>query len=300
MQKIRLLVQILSSFISNPRLWITPENPIYKGPLKHLCFPGINCYSCPAAVFACPLGALQNAFTTLRFNLKLGASHLGLYVIGSLGIIGSLVGRLPCGWFCPFGLFQDLCFKVRLPKVGFPRFLDWGRYFFLILFVIVLPIFFLDSTGFGQTWFCKYVCPAGTLEAGLPLIAIVPDLRSAIGTLFFSKFVILIIFILWSIVTLRPFCRAVCPLGLIFGLFNRFSWLRLKFNKETCVECHACELICPTGVYFAKGEDDINSTKCIRCLKCLSLCPGGAVELEFSSILKECNEYEKGCACNQK
>ncbi len=300
MERFRRIIQLLSAFFANSRLFVTPSNPIYRGPLKHVCFPGLNCYSCPASPWACPLGALQNVLSNFKANLSAGKFNIGFYIIGSLGIIGSLIGRMPCGWFCPFGLLQDLLFKVRLPKLEFWRPLSFGRYVALFGLVIILPMFWLDRFGFGQTWFCKYICPAGTLEAGLPLLAMVPELRSMVGTLFFSKLTILILFIVWSMVTLRPFCRAICPLGLIFGFFNRFSWLRLKFNRDTCVDCYACELVCPTGVYFATGKDDINSTKCIRCFRCYSLCPGGAVTIEFSSIMKGRYEGIEGSDCNQE
>ena len=301
MERLRRLVQLIFLFLANGRLFITPSNPIYTGSLKHICFPGLNCYSCPAATWACPLGAIQNVFTTLKMNIHLARPNFGLYVIGSMGIVGALFGRMPCAWFCPFGLLQELCFKIKVPKLPYPKFLDMGRYIFLILFVIILPIFVIDKTGFGQTWFCKYICPAGTLEAGLPLMLLSPDLRSVIGILFYHKLLLLILFFIWSIVNLRPFCRAICPLGLIFGFFNKISWLRLKFHKSICVDCHACELICPTEVMFASGKDDINSTKCIRCMKCIGLCPGGAVTIEFSGTIKESEvENEKGCSCHQK
>ena len=300
MERFRHLIQLISAFVANCRLFITPSNPIYKGPLKHVCFPGLNCYSCPATPWACPLGALQSVFANLKANLAVGKINLGLYVLGSLGVVASLVGRMPCGWFCPFGLLQDILFKVRLPKLELWRPLTWVRYPSLIFLVIILPIFLTDRFGFGQTWFCKYLCPAGTLEAGVPLLIMSPELRSAIGTLFYSKFALMGMFILWSMVTIRPFCRTLCPLGLILGLFNRVSWLRLRFNGNTCVDCHACELICPTGVFFSTGKDNINSTKCIRCLRCYVLCPGGAVTIEFSSIMKGELENIEGCDCNQK
>lgn len=287
MERFRRFIQFVSAFVANCRLWITPSNPIYTGPLKHVCFPGLNCYSCPAAITSCPLGALQNVLASLKMNLQLGKMNFGLYVIGSIGMIGAVIGRMPCAWFCPFGLFQDILFKVvKIPKLPFWRLLANGRYLFLFLFVIILPVFVIDAAGFGQTWFCKFVCPAGTMEAGLPLLALDPGLRSIVGKLFFSKLTLLVLLIIWSTVNIRPFCRAICPLGLIFGLFNRISWLRLKFNQDVCVECKACELVCPTGVSFADGRDDINSTKCIRCMRCLNLCPGGAVTLEFSKTRK--------------
>ncbi len=299
MERFRRFIQFTAAFVANCRLWITPSSPIYTGPLKFICFPGLNCYSCPAAITSCPLGALQNVFASLKMNLQLGRPDFGLYVIGSIGMIGAFMGRMPCAWFCPFGLFQDMVFKlVKVPKLAFWRPLSHLRYLFLFLFVIILPIFVTDAAGFGQTWFCKFICPAGTMEAGLPLIALDPGLRSIIGTLFFSKLTLLFLFIAWSSINSRPFCRAICPLGLILGFFNKVSWLRLKFNNNICVDCKACELICPTGVSFADGRDDINSTKCIRCMRCFNFCPGGAITVEFSKTRRQLKDED--CTCHTK
>ncbi len=303
MERTRFYIQFLFTLLMNCRLWITRGNPIYTGPGKYLCLPGLNCYSCPAAVTSCPLGALQNFMATLRINLQMGQPFIGLYVLGSLGIVSSIVGRMPCAWLCPFGLLQELLFKIHLPKLPFWRPFRWGRYLFLILFVIILPFVLLDQTGYGQTWFCKYICPAGTLEAGIPLLAIEPGLRRMIGGLFFFKLSLLIGFIVWSMVTLRPFCRAVCPLGLILGFFNRFSWMRLHFHQERCVDCKACYRTCPAGLDFSNGIDPINSTSCIRCLRCVSICPGGAVTVTISKIVQEQKQHEQSAEnshCHQE
>ena len=85
--------------------WFKGE--IYQGNFKGVCVPVLNCYSCPSALGACPLGAMQNFFATARFNISIAQYQLGLYVIGFLGAVGALVGRMPCGWLCPFGLLSE-------------------------------------------------------------------------------------------------------------------------------------------------------------------------------------------------
>lgn len=301
MELVRRVIQLIAAFVANPFLLSSWRGgaPIYRGGIKHICFPGLNCYSCPAAAMGCPLGAIQNFMATLKMNINLGMFQPGIYVFGTLGIAASIIGRAPCAWLCPFGLIQDLIYKLPVKKISLWRPLRYGRYIFLIIFVLALPLFFTDATGYGTTWFCKYVCPAGTLEAGLPLLFLEPSLRSAIGLLFFHKLFLLLLIISWSTVTLRPFCRTVCPLGLILGFFNRVSWLRLHFEKNKCVECRVCTAICPAGVSFFDGRDDINSTNCIRCMRCLNFCPGASVRVSFSPVRREVEHEEKTCACNR-
>ncbi|MDI6698154.1 MAG: 4Fe-4S binding protein [Candidatus Saccharicenans sp.] len=247
-------------------------------PTKGLCLPALNCYSCPAAVGACPVGALQNALNSFRYNLGAGQKKLGLYVIGSLGLMGTLAGRLPCGWLCPFGLLQELIYKLPLPKIQIPAFLTYLRYAILVFLVLLLPLLALDASGLGWPWFCKWVCPAGTLEAGVVLSLLNPAIRSQLGFLFAWKFALLIIFLVWMALSMRPFCRTVCPLGTILGFFNRVSAFRMTVDLEQCIVCDACQKACPVNIKIYKNPD---SSQCLRCLKCEQVCPTNCISHGF-------------------
>ena len=279
---LRRWIQVFATFISNA-YWAFPlTRMIYQGPLKAFCTPGLNCNSCPAATGACPLGALQNLFANLQPKLASGQFRPGLYVLGLLGFTGSMVGRMPCGWLCPFGLLQELVHKIPSPKLCLPKWLTHVKYIFLVLFVVVLPLAVLDEFGYGVTWFCKYICPAGTLEAGLPMLLLQPDLREMIGALFYSKLLILIIFLVAMLQFRRPFCRICCPLGAIYALFNKHSAFRMVHNRRNCTQCQACYNNCPMGVKFYESPND---TDCIRCLKCLQeSCRFDAISWEMAAL----------------
>lgn len=251
---------------------------IYRGPSKGACVPVLNCYSCPSAVGACPIGSLQSSLGNARLNLSLGRRQLGLYVLGFLGTVGSLAGRLPCGWLCPFGLIQELVHKVPSPKFGVPRVLRYFKYVVLAVPTILLPILVLDAFGGGEPWFCKWICPAGTLEAGIPLALLAPAIRAQLGALFAWKSAVLAGFLVWMVFVMRPFCRTTCPLGAILGLFNRVSLFRMTVDEETCTLCGKCERECPVGVRIYETP---NSPDCIRCLKCERVCPFGSIGHEF-------------------
>ena len=158
--------------------------------------------------------------------------------------------------------------------------MTYFKYMFLALFVVILPLAVSDEFGYGMTWFCKYVCPAGTLEAGLPMMLLKPELREVIGWLFYSKVIILIGFLVWMVVSRRPFCRVACPLGAIYSFFNRYSVFRLTYDPERCTHCQSCYHGCPMGVKFYEGS---NQKDCIRCLKCLQQsCKFGAISYEVA------------------
>lgn len=267
----RLCIQAGFAALSNGYIRGFTESRIYKGPLKQICVPGMNCYSCPGALGSCPIGALQRL---------LGAGHFPLYALGFLVLFGSLLGRFVCGFLCPFGLIQDLLYRIpffrKLKKLPGERFLKKLRYVFLSLFVILLPLFAVDLAGLGEPWFCKYVCPVGTLEGGVWFGLFDSAVRSSIGFLYHWKVAILVLLLLISLAVYRPFCRYICPLGAVYGLFNRFALVRYTLDTEHCTSCHSCSESCPMGLDVLKNP---NSPDCIRCGACTRACPTGALHV---------------------
>ncbi|MEW6386600.1 MAG: 4Fe-4S binding protein [Thermodesulfobacteriota bacterium] len=277
MATFRWLIQTFVTLGTNSYLLFPFGSVIYQGPLKAVCHPGLNCYSCPAALLSCPVGAIQNFLATLRFTSPGTWPRPGVIVLGYLGFIGTLVGRLPCGWLCPFGFIQDLLFKIPSRKFNLWPPLRWVKYGVLVVFVVLLPLLLIDNYGLGHPWFCKLICPSGTLLGALPLVMIKPSLWQTLGFYFWNKITILVALIILAIFISRFFCRVLCPLGAFYGLFSRVSLAHLEFIEGNCVECQACVRVCPTGV---KPPIDPYSTECILCLKCLDACHFRA--LDFS------------------
>ncbi|MBR1910237.1 MAG: 4Fe-4S binding protein, partial [Lachnospiraceae bacterium] len=153
--------------------------------------------------------------------------------------------------------------------------LRYLKYLFLVLFVFALPFFYRTSLGTGDPFFCKYICPVGTLEAGIPLAILDGSVRSALGALFRWKFAILIVCVAASIFIYRPFCKYVCPLGAFYSLFQKLSFLKMSFNENACVNCGTCSRTCKMNVDPIKNP---NSAECIRCGECVKSCPKGALK----------------------
>lgn len=276
--KKRRLTQILAAIGFNLDLPSLLRGHISQAKTKGICVPVLNCYSCPAAIGACPIGSLQNSLDSLRYNLNLGQKKLGLYVVGSLGLVGIIGGRLPCGWICPFGWLQELIYKIPIRKLKIPACLTYLRYAVLLILVILLPLLLVDSLGLGSPWFCKLVCPAGTLEAGVVLALINPGLRSQLGFLFAWKVSLLVLFLVWMALSQRPFCRTICPLGTILGFFNKISAFEIKVDLDNCLVCNACQRACPVDI---KIYENPASSQCVRCLQCQEVCPTGCITSGF-------------------
>jgi len=278
--KKRHLIQGLAALLQNANLKGFFTGKIYQGKTKSVCVPGLNCYSCPGAVGACPIGSLQNSLSSYKFKLP-------YYVAGLIIFFGAVLGRIICGFLCPFGLVQDLLDKIPFPKklktFKGDMVLRKLKYIVLIVLVIVLPIC-VKLTPF----FCKYLCPSGTMS-GLMLALSDTTLFKVFGSLFMWKVCILGIIILASIIIYRPFCKYLCPLGAIYGPLNKVAVFRMYLDESKCVGCGKCHSVCKMNVDPAEVP---NHTECIRCGRCIDECPKKALKMGncFTNKNEQCEK----------
>jgi ferredoxin-type protein NapH len=269
----RLYIQIVFGAFTNSYVQGFAAGKLYTGPSKQFCVPGLNCYSCPGALGSCPIGALQSVTGSRDYQFS-------FYVVGCLLAFGMLLGRWICGFLCPFGLVQDLLYKIPLPKrfkrknLPGDRYLRGLKYGMLFGLVLLLPLLVVDVVGQGAPAFCKWVCPSGTLMAGIPLIASNPSLQQSLGWLFALKLFLLVLTLLLSVAAYRPFCKYLCPLGVVYGACNPVSLYRFSVDPNKCVRCGVCQKVCKMDVVVYEKP---NSPACIRCGDCKRACPHGAI-----------------------
>ena len=272
----RRLVQLYAALLYNANLKGFIDGHIYSGPLKSACVPGFNCYSCPGAVASCPLGSLQNALNA--------AGHTApWYMLGILALFGVILGRTICGWICPLGLIQELLHLIPVPKIKkskVTRNLSYLKYVFLVVFAIAIPIWYGINKGIPFPGFCKYICPAGTLEGAVGLLQNEANSTSfyQLKILFTRKWVIMLGIGLLCAFCYRSFCRFICPLGAIYGFFNRFSITGVKVNADRCNGCGLCVRKCQMDVKH------VGDHECISCGKCIDSCAQGAISFKAGSI----------------
>lgn len=271
--KHRWKIQLGATLISNPFFLNFVQGKIFRGKLKGVCVPGLNCYSCPAAAASCPIGAIQAVIGSSKFQFA-------YYVVGLLLFIGVLLGRVVCGFLCPFGWFQELLHKIPSKKFSTKKLhiLTYLKYVILLLFVIVLPMTLVNEVGMGDPFFCKYICPAGILEGGTPLSLADPGIRASLGALFTWKSCILLGVVVLSVFFYRPFCKWLCPLGAFYGLCNKISMYRLEVDADKCTACGACSRACKMDVDVFRTP---NHAECIRCGDCMANCPHQAIIKSF-------------------
>jgi len=303
--RFRRAVQLFFAAATNSYVTGFAAGRIYQGKLKQLCHPGLNCYSCPGALLSCPIGALQAVIGSRGFDLS-------LYVFGFLLSVGALLGRMVCGFLCPFGLIQELIHRIPFPRkirdFKLDKPLRYVKYAVLLVMVILLPMLLNNAAGEAPPTYCKYVCPAGILEGGIPLVYFSPPgadapqasaLRSpalpgmppvkiiqkegprfVTGALFALKMSILAVTLLACLAIYRPFCKYVCPLGAAYGLLNPISLYRLRLNDARCIRCGACRRACQMSLDPVK---QLNHVECVRCGDCVNACPADALSLGFGA-----------------
>lgn len=274
----RKIIQIAAFGFANARVGNLAKGELYTGSWKKFCQPGMNCYSCPAAQFACPIGAMQ-AVGGARDH------KISFYVIGLVLAFGLVFGRAVCGFLCPFGLIQELLHKIPLPKLHLPKWMTYIKYGIFVVFVLLLPNVLVNVLGAGDPAFCKYICPVGTLEGGVPLLAAHEELRQAAGFLFQWKLFILAAVLIGCMLIYRLFCKMLCPLGALYGLLNKVSLYGVKVDHKSCVNCGACKKACLMDVDPVSKPD---SAECIRCGRCVDVCPQHAICMGFTGGRKQC------------
>lgn len=67
----------------------------------------------------------------------------------------------------------------------------------------------------------------------------------------------------------------MCPVGAIFGPFNKVSFLSMKVDQSLCADCNLCLRACPMGIDNVKAIG--SSTDCTRCGKCVEACRKGVI-----------------------
>lgn len=264
----RRLIQLCAALLYNLNLRGFAKVSIYQGKAKGLCVPGLNCYSCPGAIGSCPLGTLQNSLAALDRKLP-------FYILGILLLFGVTLGRTICGFLCPFGLLQELLYRIPVPKIKKNRatgVLSKLKYVILAVFVIVLPIAFKAVSKLPVPAFCKYICPAGTLEGGIPLVLLDESLGSLAGVLFTWKVFMMAVILISVCFLYRSFCRFLCPLGAVYSLFAPVALLGVRIDADACTDCGRCVRTCKMDI------KRVGDMECIQCGECMKECNADAIK----------------------
>jgi polyferredoxin len=228
--------------------------------------------------------SVHGAYESLEYTISSGA--VPLTVLGIILLTGTTVGRLFCGWACPFGMIQDFLSYLPFSKTRLDA--TMSKYLKDVKWAILgLSIFCALVVGFRREEqitvhdgafsisFFNVLSPSATLFAYLPFLVVWKSYAVVdAGFIALLKFSFFILAILPAIFIPRFFCRYLCPLGALLSPFGSFKFLRISRQNSLTADTlnKTLEDICPMGV-VASEESFINSWDCIHCGKCVSEFP---------------------------
>jgi polyferredoxin len=254
----------------SPRRWVqfttlVLSNAYVFSFLRSMPCGFLNCSRCVVSTVKCPLLAFQTGAMVMGMFGVMAPKTINLLTLtsASLVLFASTVGTWTCAWLCPFGFVQDMLHKIPVRKFKLPEWVAWGR----------LPLFLLLGIGMSyltkSLFFCG-ICPPGTIARLAQDAAGIPQfLKSPEGAMAVASIVVTAGFLVLSVFTYRPFCHALCPIGGLYGLFNKISGMVRRVETHECNLCGKCKKVCPQGL---DPVSSLNTQSCNRCLECHKSC----------------------------
>ena len=188
--------------------------------------------------------------------------------VGLIAVSSLLLGRGFCGWACPMGLVEDALGKTPKPKATVSaRFIRYDRWLKPLKYVALAAVLVL-------IWRLNYPD-----ERAYAYVVRTPSVLNWEATWvatqlgrsdYLVRDAILVIVLVLTLLVARTWCRYLCPLGAILGLFNKFSLLALRRDMTRCTSCDKYPRECLQ--YTVPGTTD-----CIICGDCIQGCPSRAV-----------------------
>lgn len=219
----------------------------------------------------CPFGGFESLLTYITTGEFLKRILLSSFTLLAIVLILTIFfGRVFCGYFCPLGALQEMIRglgrKIGIKKdFELPVIIDkYARY---LKYIILLVIIFL-SYQLGDLVFRNYDPYNALMHLG-------NEWEEKV-----YGYIILIFVLVISLFTKSLWCRYFCPLGASLGIFKKFSFFRLKRDKNTCISCNHCNYTCPAGL-DVEHSDSVKSPDCISCLNCVGECPKNSLTVSI-------------------
>jgi ferredoxin len=208
-----------------------------------------------------------------------------------------LFGRIYCSILCPLGICQDIAsaFSSRIKKKSYS--FKQNTMLKKIIKYSIMGLFAL-SFFLGFNFIAVLIEPYsafGRMVTSLlsPLYLLVNnflafcaekmdsyafytvDIRlKSISALVVAIVTFVTIFI-FAARTGRGYCNTICPVGSLLGILAKFSFFKVRLNKDKCKDCKICVGICKSACIDLKSGT-IDYTRCVSCFNCIAQCPKGA------------------------
>jgi polyferredoxin len=229
-------------------------------------------------------------------------------VVGVIYLTAVTVGRVFCGWACPFGMIQDflsyLPFKKEKLTAGTISQLRDIKWFVVGFSLIISILVGYNRSNAGGTHHYNLgplsdspftvFSPAGTLFTYLPWMLLWnSNVLANAGMVGWLKFAILLLSLVPSLYVPRFFCRYICPLGALFEPMSPYKFLRISVSPSLPRDefNQVLKKVCPMDVQLSAGDTFISDGGCIHCGKCLTERPTQTSQQFFERSHKKEKSY---------
>lgn len=198
----------------------------------------------------CPIGAIQNvtvAFIDPGFAVSYSVIAFFIFPL----VLAVLFGRVFCGGVCPLGAIQEL---VLLKPITVPRLLDRLLGSLKYVYLSLAILFAVRPEVTRDFIICRFDPFVGFFRFDGP-----PHMLMIGGA-----------FLLLGVFVGRPFCRYLCPYGVLLSLLSRLSWRGVSITPNRELDCGLCMRACPYG---AIENMRAVGASCLFCARCYNACP---------------------------
>lgn len=230
----------------------------------------------------CPVGVISNVTIGLADPSRVGLVTTIIFLAPL--IIALIAGRVFCITGCPLGAIQQLLFKrkkhYKLPDklntvlkvvpvlllVGTVYFALKAQYFLACELEPYKAVFFTGKTWFGQL---------------LSFVQGQPTEAKFLWTFGVFSWIYLIAMLVVGYWIPRPFCRFMCPYGVLIGLVSIFSFKPRRIDEQKCIHCGMCQKACPTQAIVIDRKNKISKLSnysCVQCNLCSKSCKANAIK----------------------
>ncbi|MDZ4168754.1 MAG: 4Fe-4S binding protein [Coriobacteriia bacterium] len=213
----------------------------------------------------CPFGGIESLWALLSAGVFIKRIAWGSVVLlGGAVALNLAVGRAFCGQFCPLGTLQEIFGSLR-GRIGVrrrevPAGLD-------------IPARMLKYAVFGIFTWLSWLFGTLVIRPYDPWAAYHHLTSPELFTEFGIGAAVLGVSLAGSFVYDRFFCKYLCPMGAFLALFSRLSWFRVTRVSGACVDCGACDKVCPVNIEVSGVESVVSDSECIACALCVDACP---------------------------
>ena len=179
-----------------------------------------------------------------------------------------------CSWLCPVGTLSEnlgkLGKRIFHRALHLPRWLDIPlrglKYLLLGFFVLIIGSMSAEALeDFMHT-------PYG-LVADVKMLNFFRHMG-------LTAAIVVGALVLLSLLIENVWCRYLCPYGALMGLASLLSPLKIRRNREACIDCAKCARACPASLPVDRLAQ-IRSVECTACMACIAACPAQDA-LQFS------------------